>query len=63
MTSDPPKRRHADLMAIKVGWVLVSSIIGDYSGTGVTAEYPATLKQCLKNGGYAATELSGLVLR
>ena len=25
VTSDPPKRRHTDLMAIKVGWVLVSS--------------------------------------
>ena len=29
VTSDPPKRRHADLMAIKVGWAVVSSIVGD----------------------------------
>ena len=28
------------------------------SYSGVTAEYPATPKQCLKNGGYAATQLS-----
>ena len=28
---------------------------------GVTAEYPATSKQCLGNGGYAATRLNGRV--
>ena len=28
---------------------------------GVTAEYPATMKQCLKNGGYRAKWLSGYV--
>ena len=29
VTTGPPKTRHADLMAIKVGWVLVSSMVGD----------------------------------
>ena len=30
---------------------------------GVTAEYPATWKQCLKNGGYVATQLRGYAVK
>ena len=30
---------------------------------GVTAEYPATSKRCLRNGGYAATRLNGCVAK
>ena len=39
--------------------VISEPLMLSQSFRGVTAEYPATSKQCLRNGGYAATRLNG----